>query len=194
MLMPGALTYEGMPHALRVIGAIPAVYILAALGGVYAYGKLKLVVKNKAAQIAIIAIFLALAGIAPVYRYFCQWAANPETANAFSKGLVAMGNLLKNSPNNYEKYVVMYGGDLPVQTMKLIALEQKNNKNIKYLWGSEIDSINPNGPAFVLFMENNADDLNNLKSKYPTGKLVSETASHIWVYYINSSNSEIDRR
>ena len=33
MLLPGALTYEGMPHALRVIGTIPAVYILASLGG-----------------------------------------------------------------------------------------------------------------------------------------------------------------
>ena len=94
-----------------------------------------------------------------------------------------MGNFLKNSPGTYDKYVIMYGGDLPAQTVKLIALENKNNQNIKYIWASNIDSINPNGPAFVLFMENNDGDLNTLKNRFPNGNLVSETESHIWVYY-----------
>jgi hypothetical protein len=125
------------------------------------------------------------AGIFPVYRYFYQWSPNPETANAFSKDLVAMGRILKNSPDNYDKYVIMYGGDLPAQTVKLIALENKNNKNIKYLWAASIADINAQSPAMVLFMENNHDDLGRLIEKYPDGRLVYETASRIWVYYIN---------
>jgi 4-amino-4-deoxy-L-arabinose transferase-like glycosyltransferase len=188
MLLPGALTYEGMPHALRVIGVIPAAYILAALGGVYLYGKLKIAIKNKAVLASIVVIFLVFSGIMPVCRYFCQWARNPETANAFSKDLVAMGNFLKTSPDTYEKYVIMYGGDLPVQTVKLIALENKNNKSIKYLWASDIDSINPLGPAFVLFMENNAADLQKLENKYPNADLkpwIPEAPSKLWVYFIN---------
>ena len=32
MLLPGMLTFEGIPHALRVIGVIPIIYILVALG------------------------------------------------------------------------------------------------------------------------------------------------------------------
>ena len=33
MLLPGILTYEGIPHALRTIGVIPVVYIFVGLGG-----------------------------------------------------------------------------------------------------------------------------------------------------------------
>ena len=184
MIMPGALTYEGMPHALRVIGTIPAVYILAALGGICTYDKLKIVIKNKTVLALLLIIFLAISGIAPVYRYFFQWANNPETANAFSKDLVAMGTFLKDSPSVYTKYVIMYGGDLPVQTVKLIAYENKNNGNIKYIWANSIDSITPTGPAFVLFMENNESDLNRLKDRFPGGNLATKTNSHIWVYYL----------
>lgn len=79
----------------------------------------------------------------------------------------------------------MYGGDLPAQTVKLIALENKSNKNIKYLWPGSIDSINPAGPALVLFMENNESDLGSLITKYPNGTLSIESDSRIRVYYIN---------
>jgi len=37
MLLPGILTYEGIPHSLRVIGVIPVVYIFVALGGLKIY-------------------------------------------------------------------------------------------------------------------------------------------------------------
>ena len=37
MLLPGMLTFEGIPHALRTIGAIPAAYILAAIGGYWVF-------------------------------------------------------------------------------------------------------------------------------------------------------------
>ena len=47
MLLPGALTIEGIPHALRVIGVIPVVYIFAGLGGGYSYNWLSQKVKIK---------------------------------------------------------------------------------------------------------------------------------------------------
>ncbi|MFA7714921.1 MAG: glycosyltransferase family 39 protein [Candidatus Paceibacterota bacterium] len=186
MILPGALTYEGMPHALRVIGTLPAIYILAALGGSFAYEKLKLAVKSKKILTAIVIVFLAYTGIFPLYRYFFQWAQNPETKNAFSKDLVAMGDYLKNSPADYEKYVIMYGGDLPVQTVKLIALTGKGNENIKYLWPNSIESINTDKPSLILMMENNQDDFFRLLKKYPDGTLQVE--NRIWIYKININN------
>ncbi len=186
MILPGALTYEGMPHALRVIGTLPAAYILAALGGSFAYEKLKLAVKSKKILTVIVVIFLAYASAFPIYRYFFQWAQNPETKNAFSKDLVTMGNFLKNSPSGYEKYVIMYGGDLPVQTVKLIALTGKDNENIQYLWPQSIDSINTDKPALILMMENNQDDFLKLLEKYPNGTLQVE--DKIWIYKININN------
>lgn len=186
MILPGALTYEGMPHSLRVIGVIPAAYIIAALGGIFAYEKLSAAIKSKKLLIALAAVFLAFAGFCPIYRYFYQWAPNPETKNAFSKDLVAMGNYLKNSPAGQEKYIIMYGGDLASQTVKLIALSSTPKEKLFSLWPNGIDSINTDKPALVLFMEKNTDDYNELSNKYPEGYLDAEqAASGIWVYKIN---------
>ena len=185
MILPGALTYEGMPHSLRVIGTLPAAYIIAALGGIFAYEKLSEAIKSKKMLIALAVVFLAFAGFCPVYRYFYQWAPNPETKNAFSKDLVAMGNYLKNSPAQ-EKYIIMYGGDLASQTVKLIALSSTPKEKLFSLWPNGIDSINTDKPALVLFMEKNTDDYNKLANKYPEGCLDAEqAASGIWVYKIN---------
>lgn len=183
MLLPGALTYEGLPHALRVIGVIPAVYIMAAFGGIFVFEKLKLKIKSKKILAGIVIAFIACSAFFPLYRYFYQWAQNPETKNAFSKELVAMGNYLKNSPAEYEKYVIIYGGDLPVQTVKLIALTGKGNESIKYLWPHSIDSIDTKSPSLILMMENNQDDLLKLIEKYPSGTLQIENS--LWIYKIN---------
>jgi hypothetical protein len=97
---------------------------------------------------------------------------------------VAMGDILKNSPSDHEKYVIMYGGDLPVQTVKLIALAGgEKNKEIKYLWPQSIGSIDTDKPALILMMENNQDDLLKLLEKYPDGILKVENG--IWIYKIN---------
>jgi len=189
MILPGALTYEGLPHALRVIGVIPVCYIFAAYGGDLAYTYLKLR-WNKGLLTFLAVIFLAVSGIFPVYRYFFQWAPNPETRNAFSGNLVAMGEFLKNTPENYQKYVVVYGGDLPVQTVKLIARQNPANQAIKYIYPADIPSIKNNGPTLVLFMANPQNDLDTLKINNPDGILSSDSESGAWVYYINQNNDK----
>ncbi|MFA5387387.1 MAG: glycosyltransferase family 39 protein [Candidatus Paceibacterota bacterium] len=186
MILPGALTYEGLPHSLRVIGIVPAVYIIAALGGIFVFEKLKSKIKSKKILAAIVIIFLACSAFFPLYRYFYQWGQNPETENAFSKELVLMGNYLKNSPFGYEKYVIIYGGDLPVQTVKMIALTGKGNEGVKYLWPHSIDGINTKNPALILMMENNQNDLLRLIEKYPNGALQVE--NKLWIYKININN------
>lgn len=79
LLLPGALTVEGVPHALRTIGVIPAVYILAAVGAfaVYDWASKKWRVKELAfALLAAMAIFSFV-------LYFFVWANSPELASAF---------------------------------------------------------------------------------------------------------------
>jgi 4-amino-4-deoxy-L-arabinose transferase-like glycosyltransferase len=189
MLMPGALTYEGMPHALRVIGVLPVCYIMAALGGDMVYGWAKPRMNKKILAVTV-TVFLIASVMFPPYRYFFQWAANPETRNAFSNNLVVMGEFLQNTPDNYQKYVVVYGGDLPMQTVKFIALQNPQNRAIKYIYPDQLKSIENKGPTLVMFMANSQSDLNDLEQKHPGGILTADGQDAAWVYYFNQKNEE----
>lgn len=184
MLLPGVLTYEGMPHALRVIGVLPVCYILAAYGSNYLYNRLSLSMNEKLLNI-LTAIVLIISSIFPIYRYFFQWPQNPETKNAFSKDLVAMGEFLKDTPESYRKYVIIYGGDLPMQTVNLISRQNRQNNNINYIYPKDIPSIKPGKQTLILFMSNNQNDLEKLKKQLPGGIISSDNESGAWVYYIN---------
>jgi len=78
----------------------------------------------------------------------------------------------------------MYGGDLPAQSVKLIAWQNPQNRNIKFIWPSEISQIEARNPTLVLFMDNSMSDLEVLKTKYPQGVMAKDLANGAWVYYI----------
>ncbi len=183
MLLPGALTYEGIPHSLRVIGTIPACYLLAAYGGDISYGWLGKKIDKKILKV-LAALLIFICALFPPYRYFVQWAQNPETRAAFTADLVSMGEFLKNSPADYGKYVVMYGGDLPMQSVKLVALQNPANQNIEYVWPAALGQIEIKKPALVMFMSNSQNDLDLLIAKYPGGALSRDPKSGAWVYYV----------
>ncbi|TSC75707.1 MAG: hypothetical protein G01um101430_201 [Parcubacteria group bacterium Gr01-1014_30] len=80
LLLPGALTVEGVPHALRTIGVIPAAYIFAGLGAWLIYDW----AKNKFRDIKVVAFgLLALMLVSSFVMYFVVWAKTPELKNAF---------------------------------------------------------------------------------------------------------------
>lgn len=79
MLLPALLTFEGMPHALRSIGVIPVVYILAALGLSWL---IKLIPNRKLAAIVLI-LFLLCPVLVNYQKYFVEWANSPNVEQAF---------------------------------------------------------------------------------------------------------------
>ena len=131
MLLPGILSYEGIPHALRVIGVIPAVYIFAALGAFWLFKKInpvrdfenkkdtqnknifngiKIFFKTKNQVIALylcMFIFFLTIAYAQFDKYFYQWAKKTEVEAAFSKNYVEIGNHLNSLPDDVQKYVVV---------------------------------------------------------------------------------------
>lgn len=148
MLLPAVLTFEGIPHALRTIGVIPVVYILAALGLVWLINKLSKI--NKKIAVLLLIIFLLQPAIANFNKYFFKWAQNSHTAGAFRQDLVDLTNYLSNLPAETQKYIIVHEGGLPVpypdglpmpaQTIifqsKVIGLE-----GIKYLKSDEVNQI-----------------------------------------------------
>jgi len=118
MLLPAILTYEGLPHALRMIGVIPVVYLLAGIG----LDKLKL-------SLPILLIFFLIIAGAQYHRYFLDWGQRQEVRDAFSQDLADIGRSLIDK-NAYVKMnqggVLVDGIPMSAQTIKFITYKKAN--------------------------------------------------------------------
>jgi len=98
MLLPALLTAEGIPHGLRTIGVIPAVYVFAGIGFTELLSRWRGVFpKNPAARSTGLVILLGLLLLSCLYdytRYFKAWANNPKTYEAYSEDAVSVGKFL----------------------------------------------------------------------------------------------------
>ncbi|MBI4123141.1 MAG: glycosyltransferase family 39 protein [Parcubacteria group bacterium] len=124
LLLPGVLTFEGTPHALRVIGVIPALYALAGLGGALFFFWLKNILDQKKAPRTLFPIllgfFLTSSAIVVFNEYFLVWAKMPQVQDAFTARFVEAGTIANDLPAEARKYVVESEGDLPTETVKFI--------------------------------------------------------------------------
>ncbi len=126
MLIPAVISSEGLPHALRSIGAIPAVMILAALGFDRLISKIlnwlrektekypenirQLARLKKQLLILLFVFLLAVAG-QTFNQYFLRWAGNPSVALAFNDNYVWLGKYLNTLPKSTPKYVIINEGE-----------------------------------------------------------------------------------
>ncbi|MFY9462793.1 MAG: hypothetical protein WAP52_01265, partial [Candidatus Sungiibacteriota bacterium] len=200
MILPVALTREGLPHALRAIGMIPPVMILAAFGahsirnGINQWARReKIKWPQKIAQLErirrelMIFFILALAVIPlATYRdYFLVWANNPETYNAFDTGHLHLGQYLAALPQDTKKYVIVNtlgtmvrGIPMPAQTIMFttdtFTDEKRAEKNFSYLLRSDADSINITAKqktVITLLDETDRILIKTLRQKFPEMKV-----------------------
>ncbi len=178
MLLPSVLTSEGIPHALRSIGALPVVLIFAAEGTWWFFETLIHWYREKdihpfespskkeheARVIVSAALVILMAGIgfAEYDKYFNKWAKRPEVQDAFSADFVELGKEINRLPKTTPKYVFVNadgvlarGIPMPAQTVMFItgtytAEKQKEKKIFYILPGQERFISEPN--AVVLPM------------------------------------------
>ncbi|MBI4117426.1 MAG: glycosyltransferase family 39 protein [Parcubacteria group bacterium] len=168
MLLPSALTREGIPHALRSIGVLPAVMIFAAEGTWWFFETLihwyrekdrhpleSPHKKEKEARLfigAALILLLASIGFAEYDKYFNQWAKRPEVQDAFSADFAEVGKQINQLPKEIPKYVVVNvdgvladGIPMPAQTVMFITQtytqERQKEKNVFYILPGEENSI-----------------------------------------------------
>lgn len=146
-LLPGILSNEGIPHALRVLTAAPAVYLIAAVGLHWLYVTLR---KWYAARdehlvclpwfghagahgrrmctgegtlvvaIAILSLLLAF-GIGEARRYFVQWAHDPNVASEFNAHYLGIADRINALPPATLKYIVVSRGDVRIDGIPVSA-------------------------------------------------------------------------
>lgn len=200
MMFPATLTREGLPHALRSIGLIPPIMILAGYGayiflnknlGWFELQKEKWpekISQLKRVQQEIKLLFLLSLLLIPIvtYRdYFIRWAYNPNTYFAFSTDLWRLGKFLNSLPNDTKKYVItnlpgvdVRGIPMPAQTVMFATNtfqeEKRTQKNTYYIPSDFVPSLawDKENKVVIAFL-NGSDRLliNTLRQKFPELKI-----------------------
>lgn len=186
MLAPSILSTEGLPHALRSIGAIPPTFIIAGLGAYvladFANRRWFLHINKKLITVFYAMIILTI-GLAGYQKYFIDYADNPNIKGAFADNYVKIGQFINSLPQDMKKYVVVNAGgtlvnDIPMSTQTTMFITdsyRKANqleKNIYYILVNEIEKPNfYNEKSYVIIpLEKDDAILEKLRSFAP-GKL-----------------------
>jgi hypothetical protein len=158
---------EGIPHALRSILMIPAVFVFAGAGAFKIYeilrNKLAVFYQRHDQLIKNSFILICIAFIFQSYNYyFLEWGQNQNVKGAFSQDYVDMGEMLNSLPKDQIKYVVVEangalvrGIPMPSQTVMFITdtftVKKQVEKNIHYILpGQEKDIYENNATFFYL--------------------------------------------
>ena len=179
MLLPGLLTYEGLPHALRTIGALPAAILIAVFAVEMIFRFLDHL-KTKEFRIpiapvarAILIILIIWSGFVAIKTYFIDWASAPEIHPAFSQNFKNMALYLNNLPPNVNKYVVANAGGqimddgLPVSAEVIKVLTYYRTPGIEY-FRPDFDPHSLKAPAKVVLMYYDGEAIAKIKSTFPS--------------------------
>ncbi|MEA3453079.1 MAG: glycosyltransferase family 39 protein [Patescibacteria group bacterium] len=203
MILPGALTYEGLPHALRTIGIIPVIYIFTALGGYWLFEKLKtykwFILKPKDKFLKsflyfIIAFLFFSLFTAQFQKYFDAWGKNSNIAGAFTERFVNIGNTLNSLPAEVSKYIIVNEGGTAVpypdgppvsaQTIMFTERMEYNELRAIYLKPEQMNEIKDEDNKIIIIPMRFDDQISNeLEILFPNGLI--KTINNVKVYEIN---------
>jgi 4-amino-4-deoxy-L-arabinose transferase-like glycosyltransferase len=172
LLIPEFMTAEGLPHALRSIGTMPAVIIFSGFALTHLMEKFwKNETYRKFATVFSLAI-LILIGAFNVIKYNFYWAKKLQTAQSFESNLIKISNYLKTLPKDKEIFIIT--GSMQRVPIKLFS---DGATNISYFYSSEIDKISPKKRSDfeIISTEKGQEVTEFLLKKFPETKLEQKT-------------------
>jgi hypothetical protein len=195
MILPAALTLEGIPHALRAIGMIPFVFIYAAFGFIFLIQKL---FPHRYHQeeiwpfsvMAVVVIILLLSSH-QFTHYFVDWGRNKNVEGAFNKGYVEIGRYFNELPSEVDKYLIvnadgvgasypqevlpqMVSNQLPMPAQTVLFIQRQKEipiENTKYITDDNL-SFNISTPSVFVPLKPTEEIKNALRTIYPFGRAV----------------------
>ena len=119
MLIPGVLSLEGIPHSLRIIGTMPAIFLMTVLpfeylrrlylhlesSPFYAMKRWRWLIMQMTFSV-LVATFI-ITGSFQIYTYFQLWSKNQKTAESFQQDLYLLGLFIKKQPLKKHNYLLI---------------------------------------------------------------------------------------
>jgi 4-amino-4-deoxy-L-arabinose transferase-like glycosyltransferase len=173
MLIPEIMAYEGLPHALRAIGSLPAALLIAVYAIEMLWGWITRI-KSRYIRVSLHVILLSavlFSGYISTKRYFVDWGQKLELHLAFSQNLKNMALYLNSAPDSYHKYVIANAGGqimddgLPVSAEAVKLLTYYRTPGITYL-RPDFDPAVIKFPAKVVLMYYDGAAVAKIKSRY----------------------------
>ncbi len=127
MAIPELATDEGIPHGLRLIGVIPAVFSITAAGLIYFCRAVLRLWHPKWMEYlyaAALALFLATLTIQAYSSYFVYAYNSPENFAAFRSDLTTVSTYLNEHPDKTRNYLVL--DQFSVQTVDFLTTQTGN--------------------------------------------------------------------
>jgi len=112
--LPELLTAEGIPHALRIVGIIPVVFLCVGLACAWLIEKLK---AEKFATYALMGLLL-ISGIFGYYKYFILFPTKGAAGEAYAEDMVAIANDINASPVSRKNILIV--GEYGTKTVEFI--------------------------------------------------------------------------
>lgn len=201
ILAPSYITAEGLPHALRSIGAIPPTMVLAGIGGWWLYEKIRQsefrIGKREFNRIlpATACLIMVLITFHEFKKYFYDWGRNPEARGAFTQNLVDVGNFIKTLPKDNDVYVIVNEGGISVegvpvsaQTVKFIyeiGGQAQAKPRIQYVIPEDLEKIEVSNSRPSILVPEHYDEkiFDELQAKFQSG--IIEKRDTVTYFIIN---------
>lgn len=168
MIVPEITTAEGIPHGLRLIGVIPAIFIMAGWGVIRTWEIIGKYVTRPQARQLITGVFLLSIFIYNFYLYFGIAAASPQYYYDFRSDLTTVSNYLNERNDKQKTYLSL--DEFSVQTVEYFTTE-KNNPYI-LVNPERTYQVNLKSGDQVVFTMSTLFDITKFKKRYPKAKLV----------------------
>jgi hypothetical protein len=194
MLSPAFLTVEGLPHALRSIGSLPAAYLIAVLPIMFLLDQNRCLINDKLkkhnlqkfcpifqkTKQTVVYLGLIFTFLFNFISYFFVWGPSVEASHAFEKRLLNIGEYLQEIQTDPEaeelrntvKYVVVNLDSKTINTGFPVSLETirflnfKNDQNIVYLHPKELNQIDQSEDYLIILQAYDGELVRQIKDRF----------------------------
>jgi 4-amino-4-deoxy-L-arabinose transferase-like glycosyltransferase len=165
LLIPEFLAAEGNPHALRSIGTLPVVMIIAVIPFMWIINRYHNYGHSfKIFIVSILAFTFLFIGISDPIKYFVFFANNPKQSEAFDENLTDTAYYMNNLPPATKKYVIS-DNEYILRPIKFLSAR---TANVSYVWADYIKYMDPQNNNFAILLPEQKDDLyQQIKNQFP---------------------------
>jgi 4-amino-4-deoxy-L-arabinose transferase-like glycosyltransferase len=117
MLLPEAISAEGLPHALRSIGTMPVALLLAtfSIEAVFKWFERPKWKKYKTEIWTLLIVLIVGTGIWTTRMYFVDWGGSKDVHGAFTEKYLNMSRYINGLPSGMQKYIIDNGPGIQME-------------------------------------------------------------------------------
>ncbi len=168
LLIPEFLANEGNPHALRAIGTLPVVILIATIPFLWILEKYHSFGHSfRIFTISMLVAAFVFIGLADPIKYFVYFANSPKQHEVFNAHLKEISSYIRALPQTTEKYIII--GSMERLTIKYL---NPNLPNTFYVYPDQIDTISPSDSSTAIYIISgrNYPAVDALAKKFPNLK------------------------